>query len=49
MDNRDNLLKEMDIFINNLELYKAALENKDSEMLKKLFEEGKRMKEEVDG
>ncbi len=49
MDNRDNLLKEMDIFINNLELYKEALENKDSEMLKKLFEEGKRMKEEVDG
>lgn len=49
MDNRDNLLKEMDIFINNLELYKAALENKDSEMLKKLFEEGKKMKEEVDG
>lgn len=49
MDNRDNLLKEMDILLNNLEQYKVALENKDSELLKKLFEEGKRMKEEVDG
>lgn len=49
MDNRDNLLKEMDILLDNLEKYKIALEKGDSEMLKRLFEEGKRMKEEVDG
>lgn len=49
MDNRDNLLKEMDILLSNLEKYKTALENKDSEMLCTLFEEGKRIKEEVDG
>lgn len=49
MDNRDNLLKEMDILLDNLKLYRDALENEDSEKLKKLFEEGKRIKEEVDG
>lgn len=48
MDNRDNLLKEMDILMNNLQKYKDALEHEDSEELKALFLEGKRLKEEVD-
>lgn len=49
MNNRDNLLKEMDILFENLEKYKAALENGDEEELKRLFLEGKLLKEEVDG
>lgn len=49
MDNRDNLIKEMDILMENLELYRTALKNKDPESLTDLFTEGKRMKEEVDG
>lgn len=48
MDNRDNLLKEMDILMDNLQKYKDALEHEDSEELKALFLEGKRLKEEVD-
>lgn len=48
MNNRDNLLKEIDILFDNLQKYKEALENEDSEELKKLFLEGKKMKEEVD-
>lgn len=48
MDNRDNLLKEIDILFENLQKYKVALENEDCEELKKLFLEGKLIKEEVD-
>ena len=49
MDNRDNLLKEIDILFENLEKYRVALQNEDSEELKRLFLEGKILKEEVDG
>lgn len=49
MDNRDNLLKELDILSENLLKYRTALENGDSEELKRLFLEGKIIKEEVDG
>ena len=49
MANRDNLIKEIDILMHNLEDYKAALANGDSDMLKQLFDEGRRIKEEVDG
>lgn len=49
MDNRDNLLKEIDILMENLIKYKEALANEDSNMLEQLFLEGKKLKEEVDG
>lgn len=49
MDNRDNLLKEIDILFENLEKYRIALQSEDSEELKRLFLEGKLLKEEVDG
>ena len=49
MDNRDNLLKEIDILFDNLEKYRVALQNEDAEELKRLFLEGKKLKEEVDG
>lgn len=48
MNNRDNLLKEIDILFDNLQKYKVALENEDSDELKRLFLEGKILKEEVD-
>lgn len=49
MDNKDNLIKEIDILLDNLTLYRKALSEGDSEELKRLFAEGKRLKEEVDG
>lgn len=48
MCNRDNLINELDILSENLEKYRQALENEDSELLMKLFYEGKKMKEDVD-
>ncbi len=49
MDNRDNLIRETDTLIENLKAYKQALADGNEEQLKKLFEEGKKIKEEVDG
>lgn len=49
MCNRDNLIKEMDILSKSLNEYRQALINEDSDRLKELFYEGKKMKEEVDG
>lgn len=49
LDNRDNLIEEVDILIRNLEDYRAALKNNDSEALIRLLDEGRRIKEEVDG
>lgn len=49
MDNRDNLLHEIDILMDNLAKYRTALDSGDSDTLRELFAEGKRLKEEVDG
>ena len=49
MENRENILFELDAYINSLQAYKAALENQDLDGLTALLEEGKRRKEEVDG
>lgn len=49
MDNRDNLLKEIDVLIQNLNEYKAAFENADRDTLLRLLAEGRAIKEEVDG
>ncbi len=49
LDNSDNLLKELDILINNLCIYRDAIEKKDRDCLIKLLAEGKARKEEVDG
>lgn len=49
LDNRDNLIHEIDILTAELEKYKVALEQNDATTLKALFAEGKRIKEEVDG
>lgn len=49
LENRDNLVHELDTFIEMLGQYKTALESNDSETLKALLEEGSRIKSEVDG
>lgn len=48
-DNRDHLLKELDVFIENLEAYREALRQEDEETLVQLLEEGSRRKKEIDG
>lgn len=49
LSNKDNVLKELDILVNSLNQYKAAIENNDSETLIRLLDEGRKRKEEVDG
>ena len=49
MENRENMLFELDSYIKNLQAYQTALENRDLDALTLLLEEGKRRKEEVDG
>lgn len=48
MDNRDNLIEEIDAFIDELVQYRSALMSGDYRELKKLFAEGSRTKEEID-
>ena len=49
MDNRDYLLRELDMLIDNLNEYKEALKNNDTEIMIGLLTDGKKRKEEVDG
>ena len=49
MENRDFMLSELEFYIESLDKYRQALENKDLSTLTALLEEGKRRKEEVDG
>ena len=49
MENRENILFELDSYIQSLQAYKIALETKDLDGLIALLEEGKQRKEEVDG
>ena len=49
IDNRDNLIRELDILIENLIDYRTALEQPDRRRLYDLLDEGRRLKEEVDG
>lgn len=49
LENRDNTLSELDIYIKSLQAYREALANYDLKALTALLEEGKRRKEEVDG
>ena len=49
MDNRQNMLFELDAYIQSLEQYRTALQNEDIQELIVLLDEGKRRKEEVDG
>ncbi len=49
LDNRDNLLRELDILSENLDAYRRALRGEDREELLRLLREGKERKEAVDG
>ena len=49
LENKSNVLYELDYYISSLQSYRTALENDDVSALTALLEEGKRRKEEVDG
>lgn len=49
LENRENLLFELNTYLNSLTAYRDALENRDAAALTALLEEGKKRKEEVDG
>ena len=49
LENKDFLLKELDILTENLSRYRTALETDNSEELIRLLDEGRKRKEEVDG
>ena len=49
LENKDYLLHELEIFIDNLQKYREALINDDQETLVTLLEEGRQRKKEVDG
>lgn len=49
MENRENMLYELNTFITHLQAYQKALEEKDIATLTALLEEGRKRKEEVDG
>lgn len=49
LENRDNVLFELDYYIDSLKQYQQAIRDKDMEKLVRLLDEGKKRKEEVDG
>ena len=49
LENRENLLFELDTYIDSLTAYRKALAENDEEALIALLEEGRKRKEEVDG
>ena len=49
LENRDNLINEIDSIVNNLVQYKEAMENNDRERLSELLRDGKLLKEQIDG
>ena len=49
LENRENLSKEITLLINNLEEYKEAISSGDAATLRRLLDEGRKIKEEVDG
>ena len=49
MDNRENLMSELDSLIGNLEEYRQALEDKDYQTMEQLLKDGRVRKEQIDG
>ena len=49
LENRENVLRELDYYIESLHAYREAIRQEDLDTLTALLEEGKRRKEEVDG
>jgi prephenate dehydrogenase len=48
MENKDFLLQELDVLLDNLGKYRAALVQEDEQGMKALLKEGRLIKEEVD-
>ena len=49
LENKENVLFELDYFIQSLSAYRDALSTEDTPRLIQLLEEGKHRKEEIDG
>lgn len=49
LENRDNILRELDCYIGSLQAYRQAIEANDMDSLVSLLDEGKKCKEAVDG
>lgn len=49
LENRENILFELDYYIDSLKQYQQAIRDNDMDALVRLLEEGKKRKEEVDG
>ena len=49
MENRENMLFELDTYIESLKSYQKALQEQDMDTLTRLLDEGRQRKEEVDG
>lgn len=49
LSNKENILNELSLYINNLQQYQIALQNEDEAYLIKLLDDGRKRKEEVDG
>ena len=49
LENRENLLFELDYYLNSLQAYRDAIAANDKETLVALLEDGKKRKEQVDG
>jgi prephenate dehydrogenase len=49
LDNRENILNELNVLIDHLSQYRDAISKADKDTLITLLEEGKKRKEEVDG
>jgi prephenate dehydrogenase len=49
LENRDVLIRELDFFIESIARYREALMNNDKETMRSLLDEGRAIKEELDG
>ena len=49
LDNQENILSELDFYIDSLRAYREAVANKDMDALVALLDEGRKRKEQVDG
>lgn len=49
LENREDILFELDFYIKSLQQYEQAIRNSDMDTLVRLLDEGKKRKEEVDG
>ncbi len=49
LENRENLLEELDFYIGSLSSYRDAIAEQDEETLRALLDEGRKRKKEIDG